>query len=107
MSNDPGRMAKWAEKTETIAKQIIEACEHLARLKDKIGFVLLPPPMNAGKVPEDTDPELGTRIEIQAGDISDISYPENSTLNAKLDEIQCYLQALNTDLAELSERVDI
>jgi len=98
---NPQRMAKWADLTETLANQINEASRTVAGIKDKASFILLiPPPKNGAPAIPAALEELAAPPPVGPG-------PEDSALSAKLSEISGYLQLLNDDLRELSDRIDV
>ena len=101
--SEPARMAKWAEKTESISRQINEAEESMGQLKDKISFILLVPPPTQAKEPSDMPPGLQDRVdEMVLG-----GGPDNSALSAKLDVVLKQMASLNEAITKLCDGVDI
>ena len=101
-SSDSQRMAKWADKTETIANQINEAKEQVGRIIDKATFILTQPPPTAA-IPEDVEKKLEDLSE--SPDVYGTA--DDSALNRKLDGLIAYLQGLNDQLGALCDRIDI
>lgn len=97
-ANNPQRMAKWADKTETIANQINEAKEQVGRITDKATFIL------TTSLPlDEAPPQLKKALEAEPPDGNE----EDSALNRKLDELIGYLQGLNDQLGTLCDRIDV
>lgn len=97
-ANNPEKMAKWADKTETIVNQINEAKEQVGRITDKAIFILTTSlPLN------EAPPQLKEAQEVEQPDGNE----GDSALSRKLDELIGYLVGLNDQLGTLCDRIDV